>query len=206
MHASTIERCIHFLDPWLTAQYHLLNAVHTRILESVGRFFVDRHPHTLDSYFCLALCSADFSCVGAFLIFGLADNSRALDSGQCQVTKFISRIKSFLTNARIDMAFSPPGSNNKPIKIPGAVTRCEVRTKKCPLFTCSTGGTWTLSKSLKLIFKPLSLFCQGDCWLWAKKQKTKPKWQLQNSIQHHMMKRILMVLDLRVPYQDTLWW
>lgn len=110
------------------------------------------------------------------------------------------------------MAFSPPGRNTKIIKIPGDVTRCEVRGwKKCPLFTCPTRGTWMLSKSLKLIFKHLSPFCQRGCCLQGMAMKTwwKNRWELGNNIRHRMMKRNLMVFGekpfLMIPYcQDTL--
>lgn len=54
--------------------------------------------------------------VAQFLSFGIADNSGALDSGQCQVTKFISRIKSFLANARIDMVSPHQGATLNQLK------------------------------------------------------------------------------------------
>lgn len=87
--------------------------------------------------------------------------------------------------------------------------RCEARTKqKCPLFTGSTAGTWTLSTSVKLIFRPWSLYCHRGFSLLGTALKTQRKngWHLQNSSLTIKRSAMVWTCDAILPRTDSNHW
>lgn len=164
-----------------SAQHQLLNSADTRISESMCRICADTGIPTLGISPFPVLDSSWVCSQHSFQFLACRWESFPLPSGQCRVSKIISRIRSVLTNARMDVAFPPPGSNAKRVQIPGDVAQCEARRwSECPLFLRSTRGRWTPSTSLRLIFRPLSASVRETVGYQRRRWKQwKNRWELQ---------------------------